>query len=713
MKKKFFRILGVTVTLALVFSLGALPVAASSTVTVTPPDGSTISGIETLVVDYDGPETPIQLEIDIPTPTVYKHLPDFVLGQEKAPLLPCTFPAYFTADADPTEDWTSDEREIARELGFISAAYDADDKEWTIVIDTLKKCEVGDSWLIGGGWWPGQEVWFDGGYTLTFTVRWDGSESLFGVDYLFDNEECITPELGLNAKGAQQKFWLNYIDVVDGEPVGHMFGDTGGWFWAFVPGINLSTWGPPGSPFDVIVLAGGRPYTDSWGECHGCFHSASGTCLPDRFIEIWSRAPELGDCEIKVYTCSLTSSPDCCTDEVGEEVASAEKKWGELHHSELDVILLPPPPPFLPPPLPYPPRLAPIDHQDGVDTDVKKILKEKVWCSFPQLTEPGPAGGALVHWWLARETHENQLWIYDLMHEIVARAGAEGFYGSEPGPDENDYWSATGKYDAAEHPKDIIDAWIYDPIHPRYATETDWVALNPEGSIGGVSDTYAQNLTMDYLPGEDPGVAQATLVNDGDEEDVLIITLVEYQENYNAQNLILIQIALDVKGVMLKFIADKTQLEVGEEVTFTNLTTEGVTPYTRAEWDVDGDGTPEIILDVTFDDDPTTRWDDSDPMADVTWAYDAPGTYGVILTMTDSTRITRWEARPDYITVTPVEGEDILAYYRAYSGDPLVADLADVVQAANDCVNGVTPPGFAAVITLEQLVQLANEWLGL
>ncbi len=56
-------------------------------------------------------------------------------------------------------------------------------------------------------------------------------------------------------------------------------------------------------------------------------------------------------------------------------------------------------------------------------------------------------------------------------------------------------------------------------------------------------------------------------------------------------------------------------------------------------------------------------------------------------------------------------GFAILDYYRALTGDPLVADLADVVAAANDYLGGVIPPGFDNPITLTQLVQLANEWL--
>ena len=53
---------------------------------------------------------------------------------------------------------------------------------------------------------------------------------------------------------------------------------------------------------------------------------------------------------------------------------------------------------------------------------------------------------------------------------------------------------------------------------------------------------------------------------------------------------------------------------------------------------------------------------------------------------------------------------DILAYYRAYSGEPNVVELSDLVKAANDWLSGEAPPGFENPITLPQLVDLANEW---
>ena len=88
------------------------------------------------------------------------------------------------------------------------------------------------------------------------------------------------------------------------------------------------------------------------------------------------------------------------------------------------------------------------------------------------------------------------------------------------------------------------------------------------------------------------------------------------------------------------FVADVTEIDVGDTVTFTNLTTGGTTPYTDADWDW-GDGTTHGITAL--------NWGQT-----ITHEYNTPGVYSVILTMTDSTPTTRWEERPDYITVTGV-----------------------------------------------------------
>jgi len=119
------------------------------------------------------------------------------------------------------------------------------------------------------------------------------------------------------------------------------------------------------------------------------------------------------------------------------------------------------------------------------------------------------------------------------------------------------------------------------------------------------------------------------------------------------------------------FQADKTEVEVGETVTFTNLTTMGTLPYRIAGWDFDADDTIDLTYSLALGD---------VPMADAAWAYDTPGVKTVRLWMTDTAWETRYEETPDYITVSGValikgdfdgdgdiEFDDFVAFAAAYS----------------------------------------------
>jgi hypothetical protein len=53
---------------------------------------------------------------------------------------------------------------------------------------------------------------------------------------------------------------------------------------------------------------------------------------------------------------------------------------------------------------------------------------------------------------------------------------------------------------------------------------------------------------------------------------------------------------------------------------------------------------------------------------------------------------------------------DILAYYRSLGNNPKVVETTDLLKAADDWSNNVTPPGFASPITTQQLLALADEW---
>jgi hypothetical protein len=138
-------------------------------------------------------------------------------------------------------------------------------------------------------------------------------------------------------------------------------------------------------------------------------------------------------------------------------------------------------------------------------------------------------------------------------------------------------------------------------------------------------------------------------------------------------------------------------------VTFINLSWGGTPPYVSAVWRW-GDGTAPGTTAIL-------------PGQTITHTYTADGSYAPSLTLTDSSvpaLVSVETKEADYIMVgaAPPPG-DIIAYYRGLGLDPLVVELSDVVQAANDYLGGVIPTGFTAPITLPQLVQLANEWLGL
>jgi len=97
------------------------------------------------------------------------------------------------------------------------------------------------------------------------------------------------------------------------------------------------------------------------------------------------------------------------------------------------------------------------------------------------------------------------------------------------------------------------------------------------------------------------------------------------------------------------FLVDKTEVEVGETITFTNETTGGIGPYVSALWEF-GDG--------------ATSTQAVQPGQTVSHTYTAPGIYTVSLTMTDQQSITRKETRLHYITVigengvTPPDDDD-------------------------------------------------------
>jgi len=96
---------------------------------------------------------------------------------------------------------------------------------------------------------------------------------------------------------------------------------------------------------------------------------------------------------------------------------------------------------------------------------------------------------------------------------------------------------------------------------------------------------------------------------------------------------------IDVEHLNPDFEADPRSGASPLTVDFENWTTGGTTPYVKAEWDFNNDGTSEIILTAAGTDDATTTFDETGmvPMDDVEWTFAFPGIYTIALTMTDST----------------------------------------------------------------------------
>lgn len=120
-----------------------------------------------------------------------------------------------------------------------------------------------------------------------------------------------------------------------------------------------------------------------------------------------------------------------------------------------------------------------------------------------------------------------------------------------------------------------------------------------------------------------------------------------------------------IEGLVAGFSADRTQVVVGQTVTFTNLTSGGSAPFNSYEWDFNNDGTPDSSA------------------VSPTYAYTTAGTYTVVLTVSNPWD-TDNETKPNYITVSPV-------LQAGFNADKVVAGVDQPIQFTDLSAGGVTP----------------------
>ncbi len=431
--------------------------------------------------------------------------------------------------------------------------------------------------------------------------------------------DLIPDSIAFNVKASIHRVWINW----DEDLLAQAQID-----WWLEAGANLD-------PSDVIVISpsGTNPNSGVYGETIKTKDTIDN--VPCIEIRAWKK----GDIHILV---EITVGAESWT-------LHTEKKWGELHHTVLDVDA---------------PTTA-VDHTYSVEFEgdatgvYRQFLRDTVLAEFLYFPGYELVDGVIVHWWLVHDTDANQAWVDAFMDYLAAHDGGL----------DDDHWAAHGTYTMSDlggrEPWEYINDWVCGP--DEIADTGDdravdpnlfyWSAVYVPGQIDATGNTrnwYAWAET-------DGGVAMATLSVDVDgltpyeTYEVMTVVLVSYPGGgtpqhdpfYGENSVCLEKGKIEFQKTQQStlnpaFTADKTEVLVGETVTFTNETNGGKTPYVAAEWDFDDNGTI----------DSTTALHNGQT---VTWQYAAPGIYSVGLKITDGDGVTRTEIKFNYIVVRDEE----------------------------------------------------------
>ena len=350
--------------------------------------------------------------------------------------------------------------------------------------------------------------------------------------------------IAYNVKGATHKVCIDLGSYGDAEID-----------WYMVAGVDIT-------PADVVVLSPTGPNPWSGNASYDETVKTIGTM--DNVLCIVVRAMRRGDIHIFV---------DVIHDGLpgGKMTLHTEKKWGEIHRSDLDVDATTDG---------VQNTMATVDIPAGATGIYRQKIIDMITADFLQVPVPVPVDGAVVHWWLLEDSPEYKAKIRELM-QYLADTDPDGFY--------EDY-TASGKYlitdpeMGGKQPWEWINDWVTDASDPKYADPDifEWGTLDPCGTIDtvlGTGDWYAWNESED-------GIAEATIwVNEEAMEvcktyKIMIVVLVSYpggttdqEDPFNGENRVAVQIGqksyhkartpltAQVKTPQLRWASEKLVLE--------------------------------------------------------------------------------------------------------------------------------------------------------
>jgi hypothetical protein len=385
-----------------------------------------------------------------------------------------------------------------------------------------------------------------------------------GTDVALDREWCGEQCLRDSWLGAWEEFQIEDPQVVA---------------WQLSPGLTV-----PGGD-DAQVVAGGGP---SYGEDPGPWPRQNWIEIDkhlqgEAYVSVWLDEDLDFDSDPPV----LNGGDGNTTNDLDMQLYG-EKKWGEIHHTLLDLRAATPAWNTVT-------ETAIAGAQEGTCTDqeqarsgelgnpVQEEIADWVWAEFLQgggLTFVSRAAHARVDWWVIvdDELGINEAYIQDIImaldDDAVADCEGCGRYAE---------W-AFGDLE----PEAMIDDLAFD-MYP--GIDSPWTGLPQHAVLTEFKDPTTGEVdvldplykilthTQDSLPGETRGLTTAWLNNVGNEE-VLVVTMVSYDEEYAGENPICVELGKKrffeeeppppalVKTPQLRWAGEKIVLEqnLGESI---------------------------------------------------------------------------------------------------------------------------------------------------